>query len=47
MKNFALFAIAFLTMAMVLLAGEVSKMRKDQPDYQAYTRPKVNLEEMK
>ncbi len=47
MKNFTLFIIAFLTVGLVLLAGEVGKTRKDQPDYQAYTRPKINLEDMK
>lgn len=47
MRNILLFAISALVMGLVLIAGEVNKMVNDQPDYQAYTRPRINMEEMK
>jgi 1,4-dihydroxy-2-naphthoate octaprenyltransferase len=44
MKNFVLFILSFLTMAAIMISMEMSN---EQPDYQAYTKPRINLEEMK
>jgi hypothetical protein len=44
MKNFALFIFASLTVAAIMIPMEMSN---EHPDYQAYTRPKTNMEGMK
>ena len=45
MRNLAVFIIAFLTVAFVLLMGEAGKMADKQPDYQTYTKRLQQIEE--
>lgn len=47
MKNITIFLIAFFTVAFVLFMGEAGKMKREQHDYQGYSKPRVNLEEVK
>lgn len=44
MKNLCLFIAAVFTVAAIMIAMEMSG---EQPDYQAYTKPKSILEDIK
>lgn len=49
MRNLVLFVLGFIVVACAMLMVEAGKMRTEshQPDYQAYTRPRINMEDMK